>query len=85
MRIKASVTVPFPSKSLGSLGCHACPVPFHAVTDDELGKFFFNFVFNFEREHGRAKTGVGRERIPSRFGTVMQSPMRGLNSQTVRS
>lgn len=39
MRIKASVTVPYPSETLGLLAGHACPVPFSAVTDDELGKF----------------------------------------------
>lgn len=38
MRIKASVTVPFPSETLGLLAGHACPVPFYTVTDDELGK-----------------------------------------------
>lgn len=39
MRIKASVTVPFPSETLGLLAGLAGLVPFYAVTDDELGKF----------------------------------------------
>lgn len=46
MRIKASVTVPFPSETVVLLAGHACPVPFDAVTDDELGKFLKPWCHN---------------------------------------